>query len=222
MLSAMVFTARGVLDHAEREAAVGADAQRQHRLDHTPLSPVGLHWLQGLLVGVRGDHAGAIACFEEEITGGATTHIYGREFIANAQVAIGFTQLVAGQLDRAAAAFNNVLREAPGHPRATLGLLAIATRSADRSQIDGAAAAVDGTIERLRSGDRLIELSLIAAGAHAAREQLPQAVAVLDDLLNTAPTGPAGWIIPVDPMLHAVRSAAELKPVLMKLAARAA
>jgi hypothetical protein len=63
---------------------------------------------------------------------------------------------------------------------------------------------------------------LIAAGAHAAREQLPQAVAVLDDLLNTAPTGPAGWIIPVDPMLHAVRSAAELKPVLMKLAARAA
>ena len=51
MLSAMVFIARGALDRAEREATLGADSQRQHRDDQTPLSPVGLHWLRGLIVG---------------------------------------------------------------------------------------------------------------------------------------------------------------------------
>jgi DNA-binding winged helix-turn-helix (wHTH) protein len=221
MLSAMVFSARGALDRAEREATLGADSQRQHRDHDTPLSPVGMHWLRGLIVAVRGDHAGALGCFDEEIAGGATGHIYGREFMVNARVAIGFTHLVRCEFEAAADAFHTALREAPQHPRATLGLYAIAVQNGDARGIDDATRAVDRTIAELRSGDRVVELSLVSAGAHATRGQASAAIAVLDHLLTTAPTGPAGWIIPVDPMLQALSSAPGFNVLLSKLAARA-
>jgi hypothetical protein len=221
MLSAMVCIARGALDRAEHEATLGADSQRQHRHDQTPLSPVGLHWLRGLVAFVRGDHAGAVACFDEEIGGGATGHIYGREFIANARVAIGFVHILSGAFDAAANAFKSALRDAPDHPRATLGLYAIALHSGDHRDIDDAKRAVDRTIAELRSGDRLIELFLVTAGAHAVRREAAEALGVLDHLLATAPAGPAGWIVPVDPMLHVVRMAPGTDGLLAKLAARA-
>lgn len=221
MLSAMVFIARGALDRAEREATLGADSQRQHRDDHTPLSPVGLHWLRGLIVAVRGDHAGALGCFDEEIAGDATGHVYGREFMVNARVAIGFTLLVRREFEAAADAFHTALREAPQHPRATLGLYAIAVQNGDTRGIEPAARAVEQTIAELRSGDRVNELALVSAGAHATRGQAAEAIAVLDRLLTTAPTGPAGWIIPVDPMLLALSSAPGFNGLLAKLAARA-
>ena len=221
MLSAMVFIARGALDRAEREATLGADSQRQHRDHHTPLSPVGLHWLRGLIVAVRGDHSGALGCFDEEIAGGATGHIYGREFMVNARVAIGFTHLVRREFESAAAAFGAALQEAPQHPRATLGLYAIAVQNADARGIDDATQAVERTIAELRSGDRVIELALVSAGAHAMRGQVSEAIAVLDHLLTTVPTGPAGWIIPVDPMLQSLSSAPGFNGLLSKLAARA-
>ena len=221
MLSAMVFIARGALDRAEHEATLGADSQRQHRHDQTPLSPVGLHWLRGLVAFVRGDHAGAVACFDEEISGGATGHIYGREFIVNARVASGFVHLVSGAVEAAAQTFNAALRDAPEHPRATLGLYAIALHSGDHRAVDDAKQAVDRTIAELRSGDRFVELSLVTAGAHAVRRQTAEALGILDHLLATAPAGPAGWIIPVDPMLHVVRTAPGTHGLLAKLAARA-
>ena len=40
-------------------------------------------------------------------------------------------------------------------------------------------------------------------------------------MLADAPAGPAGWIIPVDPMLEAVRLAPGYPELLAKLAARA-
>lgn len=221
MLSAMVFIARGALDRAEREATLGAESQRQHRHDQTPLSPVGLHWLRGLIVGVRGEHAGALAAFDEEISGGATGHIYGREFLANARVASGFTHLKTGAHDRAADAFTAALRDAPEHPRATLGLYAIAVHSGSHGQIEEATLAVDRTIAELRSGDRMIESSLVTAGGHVVRGNAADAIGVLDELLTAAPAGPAGWIIPVDPMLHAVCTAPAANRLLAKLAARA-
>lgn len=221
MLSAMVFIARGALDRAEREASLAADSQRQHRNDQTPLSPVGMNWLRGLIVTVRGDRAGALGCFDEEIAGGATGHIYGREFMVNARVAIGFTHLVRREIAAAADAFHAALCEAPQHPRATLGLYAIAVQNGDARGIDDATRAVEQTIAELRSGDRMIELSLVSAGAHAMRGQASEAIAVLDHLLRTAPAGPAGWIIPVDPMLQSLSSAPGFNGLLSKLAARA-
>ena len=219
MLSAMVFIARGALDRAENEATLGADSQRQHGLEQTPLAPVGLHWLRGLVVAVRGDHHAALRCFDEEIAGGATGHIYGREFIVNARVAVGFTRLAMDDSEGAAAAFRKALEEAPEHPKATLGLYAIAVQS-DRDLAESTRA-VERCIEELRSGGRIVESSLVSAGAHAVRGEASSALAVLDQLLINASPGPAGWIIPVDPMLRAVRTASGANGLFAKLAARA-
>ena len=44
----------------------------------------------------------------------------------------------------------------------------------------------------------------------------------LDKLLTTAPAGPAGWIIPIDPMLAPLREHPRKQALFAKLAARAA
>ncbi|HEX4913333.1 MAG TPA: winged helix-turn-helix domain-containing protein, partial [Vicinamibacterales bacterium] len=80
MLACMVFVARGTLDRAEREAAAGADAQRQHHLHHSPLPAVGNHWLLGIIRASSGRIDQALAGFDEEIAEGAGGHVYGAEF----------------------------------------------------------------------------------------------------------------------------------------------
>ncbi len=57
MLACMVFVARGAIDRAEREASIGAEAQRQHQSDHTPLPAVGHHWLHGMILGSKGERS---------------------------------------------------------------------------------------------------------------------------------------------------------------------
>jgi hypothetical protein len=137
-------------------------------------------------------------------------------------VAIGFTHLLAGALDAAATAFTSAISETPDHPRATVGLYAVAAHRGNVGEIEAAEHAVDRRIDDLRSGDRLTESSLVAAGAHAVRGQAAAALAELDRLLSTAPAGPAGWIIPVDPMLQSIRADPGAARLLAKLAARAA
>jgi len=44
---------------------------------------------------------------------------------------------------------------------------------------------------------------------------------ILDRLLTDAPPGPAGWIVPVDPMLASLRFAPGRATLLARLAARA-
>ena len=72
----MVFVARGALDRAERDATLGADAQRQRRQDPTPLPAAGLHWIRGLVLQARGETGAALASFDEEIAARANGHVY--------------------------------------------------------------------------------------------------------------------------------------------------
>jgi DNA-binding winged helix-turn-helix (wHTH) protein len=207
MLACMVFIARGTIDRALRDAEIGEAAQRQQRADHTPLPAVGFHWLRGMILAATGDTDAALGCFEEEIAS-ASTHVYGREFAINAHVAKGFTYLATGDRDSSRASF----AQAAPHPKAAVGMCAL----------DGDGAVVDKAIGDLASNERLVEAALVTAGAHIARGQVDQAVAVLDRLLSSAPPGPAGWIIPIDPMLAAVRDHAGRQPLFAKLAARSA
>jgi len=48
------------------------------------------------------------------------------------------------------------------------------------------------------------------------------AAAALDRLLASAPAGPAGWIVPIDPMLAALRENPAKYALFARLAARAA
>jgi len=208
MLSCMVFVARGTMDRAEREASIGADAQRQHQDAHTPLPAVGFHWLRGMILANRGDRAGALECFAEEIDAGKSGHVYGREFVVNAHVAAGFLHLAGNDIAAASASFS----EASGHPKAIVGL----------SAIDGTSAAVDQAIADLIRSERHAEAALVTAGAQIVRKQFDDAVRTLDRLLTSSASGPAGWIIPIDPMLVSIRESLQKSGVFAKLAARAA
>jgi DNA-binding winged helix-turn-helix (wHTH) protein len=206
MLACMVFVARGTMDRAGREAAAGQDQQRQQRTAPTPLPAVGFHWLRGMILASQGDRDAALACFDEEISS-ASTHVYGREFAINAHVASGFTKLSHGDRDGARIAF----AQAVTHPKSAAGLLAV----------DGDRAPVDAAIADLAKNERHAEAALVTAGAHLAGGDRDRAVATLDQLLTSAPAGPAGWIIPIDPMLAAIRDHARKQALFAKLAARA-
>jgi DNA-binding winged helix-turn-helix (wHTH) protein len=222
MLSAMVFIARGALDRAEREATIGANSQRQRRDDHTPLPAVGLHWLRGLVLLARGDAATAHESFVEEIAMGASDHVYAREFAVNARVAAGFARLSANDIPAAAATFRQALADAPGHPRASVGVFAVAVRGGDANETDAAREAVARAIAELIRGERPVEAALVSAGEKCVSGDTAGAIEELDRLLTTSPAGPAGWIIPVDPMLDALRQSPGREGLLAKLAARAA
>ena len=213
MLSAMVFIARGSVDRAERETRLGAETQRLHRSDRTPLPAAGLHWLHGLVLLARGNAADAAASFEEEIATGDGGHVYAREFAQNARVAMGFLKLNAGDVDAAALAFRSTLEHAPGHPRATVGLFAAHA---------GDAAATERVIAELMRGERATEAALVTAGARIFGGHPDEAIDVLDRLLTESPAGPAGWIMPIDPMLSQLHESSQWPVLLEKLAARAA
>jgi hypothetical protein len=222
MLGSMVFVARGLNDRAEREASIGADAQRQHRHDGTPLPAVGFHWLRGMIVAARGDRDAALDSFAEETAAAATGHVYAREFAVNAQVASGFTLLSVGNRDAAATAFAQALAEATGHPKASAGMLAIAIMYGEQAAIERARAAMDTAIAELIRGERHTEAALVAAGVQVAEGHVDQAVESLDRFLTAAPAGPAGWIIPIDPMLARLHEHRGTASLLAKLAARSA
>jgi len=121
----------------------------------------------------------------------------------------------------AASSFNQALAEAQGHPRATVGLYAVAMRGADQAAREAAKTATDHAIAELMRGERHGEAALVSAGALIVRGQTDEALAILDRMVTDTPAGPAGWIIPVDPMLEAIRFMPGRTGLLAKLAARA-
>jgi len=74
----------------------------------------------------------------------------------------------------------------------------------------------------LKRSERHAEAALVAAGAQIVDGQAAEAAAALDRLLASAPAGPAGWIIPIDPMLAALREHPAKHALFARLAARAA
>jgi DNA-binding winged helix-turn-helix (wHTH) protein len=221
MLSAMVFIARGALGRAEHAASLGSDAQRRHQSDQTPLPAAGLHWMRGLILAARNEIDLALASFNDEIATGSSGHVYAREFAANARVATGAIQLARGDREAAEATFRKTLVESPGHPRATLGLFATTGPRTDRAEVEARRLATEHAIEELRRGERLVEAALVTAGERLVLGEIDEAIVILHRLLSDAPQGPAGWIIPVDPMLIGLRPAAGYSSLLTKLAARA-
>jgi hypothetical protein len=80
----------------------------------------------------------------------------------------------------------------------------------------------DEAIADLIKGERHVEAALVTAGAQIIRGETDQAIDGLEKLLTTAPAGPAGWIIPIDPMLAPLREHPRKQALFAKLAARAA
>jgi hypothetical protein len=116
--------------------------------------------------------------------------------------------LSLGDRDAALQAFTQALN----HPKAIVGQYAI---NKDR-------AAADAAIAALIASGRDVEGALVTAGSQIARGDIDGAIGHLDHLLSTSPSGPAGWIIPLDPMLAAIRPHPAKPALFVKLAARAA
>ena len=166
MLACMVFVARGTMDRAEREASIGAEAQRQNQADQTPLPAVGFHWLRGMILAAEGDHDGALACFAEEIAAARQrarlcARVCGERARRDRVRAVPSSAIVDG----ASASFAAALADAPGHPKASVGMYAMAAGSNDRHAIDRCRDATVAAIDELKRSERHAEAALVAAGA---------------------------------------------------------
>jgi hypothetical protein len=109
----------------------------------------------------------------------------------------------------------------PGHPRATVGLFASVDPHAGSGEREARREAARHAVQELQRGARPVEAALVSAAERLAVHDAAGAMQILNRLLHEAPSGPAGWIIPVDPMLAGLEKAAGYTNLLGRLAARA-
>jgi DNA-binding winged helix-turn-helix (wHTH) protein/Flp pilus assembly protein TadD len=221
--AAMVFVARQAFDQALQTADAGAAAQsRQVVHEGAPFPAVGMHWLRGLLLLRAGRTGPAIQSFAREIEEGREEQIYAAEFRANAQAAAGFAHLAVGDAAGAIDPFRLVLEVLPHHGRALIGLY----QALQHTTLAGEAALlwpqIETAVDELTRGQRHAEAAVIRAGAYAARGDVDSALETMWRLLELAPPGQAGWLIPLDPLLGALRTHARYPELMALLAARAA
>ena len=222
-LAAMVFIARQAFDRALEAAADGAATQaREADRDGSPFPSVGLHWLHGLLL-LRAQQLGpAILEFGREIDAAQRGRIYADEFRVNALIAAGFAHLSVNDAAGATDAFRSALETLPRNGRALLGLYRALMRTSLAPEAEILVPRIDAAIAELASGGRLSEAAMVTAAALTARGELDGAYAILHRLLDEAPPGQAGWLIPIDPALAELRQAHAFAALAAKLAIRAA
>ena len=68
---------------------------------------------------------------------------------------------------------------------------------------------------------RASDTAMFRAAANLVRGRSASALAVLGDLMAKAPAGPAGWLIPIEPLFASLREDAGFAAILAQLAARA-
>ena len=222
-LCAMVFIARQAFDRALEAAADGAASQaREADSDTSPFPSVGLQWLHGLLLLRTGRIGAAITEFSHEIDGAGRGRIYADEFRVNALVAAGFAHLLAHDAAGATEAFRAALETLPRNGRALIGLYRALMKTSLASEAAVLLPRVDAAIAELAGGRRLAEAAMVSAALAAARSDLDAAAATLHRLLDGAPPGQAGWLIPIDPSLDELRRSPAYAALAAKLALRAA
>jgi DNA-binding winged helix-turn-helix (wHTH) protein len=206
-LIATVHVARYALDEAERELAIGIASQSGEAAP-SRFSAVALHWLRGLIHLERDEQQAALAAFERELAFEDSGHLYGRECCANTWYAIGALRFRQGDRDAAVAAFRQAIRRVSVHPLARRGLAslgasdgAVVTQSAHEPSVDAAIGRAMG---------------LVFAGRHN------EAATFVEQALAAAPPGNAGWLLPIEPLLHVSAHAGIWAPVLARLRSRAA
>jgi tetratricopeptide (TPR) repeat protein len=178
-LRATVFIARGALDPAIEELLPRCAAQ-----DAQPkgagLPAIGLHLLLALVHAAHDRLDEAVAEFVRELSAAVdSTQLYARECEANTWYALGVVRLRQMKRDEAESALRRCLTIAPCHVSANAVLY---------GQIPSSASAFD----------RALGQALILAGGNRHAD----ASRVYREALAKAPTGHAGWMLPVEPMLH--------------------
>ena len=203
--AATVFVARQAFDAAVEELRAGCASQDAQRTESGRFKAVGLHLLHGLVLAARGNEGGALEEFTRELEFEGDGQLYARECAANTWYAIGAIHLRNGRRAEADAAFREALNRVPGHP------LAAAMCGADMS----------GAKSRL-AGMNNVDLAMANAAALVLTSRHDAAARMCGEALVHAEPGPAGWILPVDPVLNPLRHADAWARTLAMLRDRAA
>jgi DNA-binding winged helix-turn-helix (wHTH) protein len=215
-LAATVHVARQAIDEAERELEAGISVQGSQQ-PGARFGGVALHWLLGLTCMARGDDRRALAEFERELAGEAGGHLYARECCANTWYAIGALHLRRGRRDEARAGFSRALERIAAHPMARIGLAA-----ADQPGDNGGLPPDARTGDRAAPGARAFDLALCRSAALVLGDRAPEASQLIVDALTVAPEGNAGWLLPIEPLLHVQSAPASWAVALLRLRSRAA
>jgi tetratricopeptide (TPR) repeat protein len=220
LLAAMAFIARGAVDAATEALTSGVHAQDLQHGRPAPFPAVGLHWTFGLVLAASGRRDEALAECARELEFSARHTVYTAEFMANACILRG-SLLLADSPGAAVDSFEEALLRLPGQGRAHLGL-ALAYRALGRD--DDAASELgrlNVAIERLTTSGRLSEAALIQAAFLVVHNRADEAAAALEQALTTAPPGPFGWSIPVEPFFAPIVNSAAFTRVRVILSERA-
>jgi DNA-binding winged helix-turn-helix (wHTH) protein len=207
--AATVYVARQMWDHGVAELSAGCAAQDPHHRRVARFAAVGLHLLRGLVLAAHGDIDDALAEFERELAEMPHGHVYARESSANTWYAIGVMHLRRRQRAAAARAFQTALTFVPGHALALVGL----------SAAGGAAVPPREAIATAREGQ--FDAVIVQAAAFALQAKHADAARVCAEALDAAGAGPAGWPLPVEPLLYVSAQPDAWAGVLATLRARA-
>lgn len=181
--AATVFVARQAFGAALDELRAGCASQDTQRGDAGRFNAVGLHLLHGLVLAAHGSEDSALAEFARELDFEPDGQLYARECCANTWYAIGAIHLRHGRGGEANDAFKEAVTRVPGH---ALALVALGASPPSRSSTQ------DGVDEAM-----VRSVALVLQGRH------DEAARLCADALARAEPGPAGWILPVDPLLNA-------------------
>jgi tetratricopeptide (TPR) repeat protein len=220
-LAAMVHIARGALDVAEATLVRGTEAQDAQAGRPATFPASGLHWLRGLVRSARGDARGAVEEFDRELAFESSRSIYATEFAANACVGRAAVLLESGDALSAVDAFRAALDRLPGHARAHLGLAVALERLGHADEAREERSAVTASLAALVQGQRHAEAALVSAAVMAADGDTAESAAALERFLVAAPSGFAGWTIPVEPWFRGLAGTPGFTRVLRTLAERA-
>jgi tetratricopeptide (TPR) repeat protein len=164
---------------------------------------------------------GALVAFAKELDEARETSVYFREFRVNALLGAGYAHLAIDDAYGATEAFRSALELLPTNGRALLGLEQALSRTGFAAESALLLPRINRAVEELRSGGRLTEAALVTAANLTAHGQHGTAIQILEELLDRAPAGHTGWLIPIDPSLAPLREHAAFERVLARLATRA-
>ena len=205
-LAATVHVARQVFGEAERELTAGLAPEAGQETGGSRFGAVALHWLLGLIHLARGDETRALEEFERELSFEHAGQLYARECAANTWYAIGALRLRQGRPSDASAAFARAIERVPTHPMARIGLAAagsldsIASPQKDTEQPGRRPPSVDAAV--MQAARLVVTGARDADDVHNVHDVHTRAAEIVGEALAGAAAGNAGWLLPLEPLLH--------------------
>jgi tetratricopeptide (TPR) repeat protein len=206
--TATVFVARQAFDAALEALRTGCSAQDGQCKETGRFHMVGLHLLHGLVLAAQGAIDDALEELARELSKADDNHVYARECCATACYAIGALRFRQGRRDESAAAFYEALTRVPGYAPAAAALAILAPSSLkpglgtrDSGFGGDSGFGRDSGIPRPHDANT-VEAAVVNAVLLTLQGLHDEAARLCGDALARANPGSAGWLLPVDPLLH--------------------